>query len=73
MELRHLSGSQNCWPENCPGFRQMGAGNVVIVGTEVTDPAVLAQLGIGLNENAIMCEPHLVIEAAAKLAERQSP
>jgi hypothetical protein len=56
--LRHDSPSG----PTCPAFYDAGEGQLAVVGKIITDPAVLAQMGIAADEMAVMIPDSLVPE-----------
>lgn len=65
QKLTHLRGNDSCSSgRTCPAVKRTEGGSLVIVGAVITDPAILAQLGIGPGETAIEIPGGLIPELA---------
>ena len=64
MKLRKVRGDDCPDGRTCPAVHQTERGTLVIIGSVVSDPAMLAELAIGPGERAIEVPLSLIPEVA---------
>jgi len=69
-KLRLLAGEHCSDLKDCPAFRTDDAGRVYVTGELITEPELLAQLGIGPGEAAVAIPSALLLPAAEGLGAR---